>query len=323
MKIVASAVAILLSGAVLAPTGQAQGFPTKPVRIVVPYTAAGPVDFVARTLQPRLQELWGQTVLIDNRPGASAMLGSEQVSKAPPDGYTLLLGSVQTHAMNVATIRKMLYDPDRDFTPITQTSRANWMIAATPALGARTPREWVDAIKAQPGRLSYGSSGVGGLSHLAFEMLAAELGMRAIHVPYKGTGPAVTDVLSGTLHMVMGDQSTILPHVRAGKIVPIAMTGNVRSPLLPDVPTIAETLMPGFDAQAWQGIWGPPGMAPDLARKIGADIVAAVQSPGVADRLRAAGSEPVGTTPDAFAGFVRREIERWTGAGRKAGIQPE
>ena len=153
--------------------------------------------------------------------------------------------------------------------------------------------------------------------------LSAELGVKVTHVPYKGTSQAVTDVLSGSIHMVMGDQSTILQHVRAGKLIALAMTGNVRSPLLPDVPTVSETLMPGFDVQAWQGIWGPPGMNTELVRRINEDFVRAVRSPDVVERLRVSGSEAVGSSAPEFHAFIRREIERWTDAGKKAGIQPE
>jgi tripartite-type tricarboxylate transporter receptor subunit TctC len=301
----------------------AQEFPVKPVRIVIPYTAGGPVDTVGRNLQGRLGEIWKQPVILDNKPGASAMIGSEFVAKAPPDGYTLLLGGVQTHAMNVATVKKMLYDPVRDFTPITQTTRANWILVTHPSVPARTPAELVTLLKANPGKYTYASSGVGGAAHLAMAMLSAELGLQLVHAPYKGTAQAVTDTVSGQVHMVMGDQSVVLPHVRAGRLNAIAMTGDVRSPLVPELPTISETLSKGFDVQAWQGLWGPPGMPRDLAQRINAAVVQALKTPEVTERLRAVGSETVGSSIPEFEAFVQREITRWTGAGKRAGIEPE
>ena len=301
----------------------AQDYPTRPIRIIIPYTAGGPVDFVARTMQSRLQEILRQPIVIENKPGASAMIGPEFVSKAAPDGYTLLLGGVQTHAMNVATVKKMLYDPVRDFTPVTQTTRVNWMIAAHPSFPAKTPAELVSVVRAQPEKYTYGSSGVGGASHLGFAMLSAELGMQLVHAPYKGTGQAVTDTVSGQIQLVMGDSSTIVPHVKAGRLNAIAMTGDTRSPATPDVPTISETILRGYDVQAWQGIWGPPGMSRELATRINAAFVQTLRSPEIVERLRASAAEPVGSSVAEFEGFVKREIDRWTTAGKKANIAPE
>lgn len=317
-RIVAWALAGLLAGG-----AAAQEFPGKPVRIVVPYPPAGSVDFIARVLQPKLQEEWRAGVIVDNRAGASGMIGSDFVAKAVPDGYTLLLGGVQTHAMNAGVIRKMPYDPLRDFTPITQSTRANWILVANPSVGVKTPAEMVAAIRAQPDKFTYASSGVGSAAHLAFSLLAAELKLRVVHVPYKGIGPGINDTLSGQVQFVMGDQSTLLPHVKSGKLVPIAMTGSARSPLIPELPTIAETLVPGFDVQAWQGIWGPPGMNPALVRQINVAIVRAVRAPDTAERLRASGVEPVGSSVEEFSAFAQRELGRWTDAARKANVEPE
>jgi tripartite-type tricarboxylate transporter receptor subunit TctC len=301
----------------------AQEYPNRPVRIVVPYPPAGSVDFVARSLQAKLQEIWRQAVIVENRAGASGTIGSDLVAKAAPDGYTLLLGGTQTHAMNVGMIRNMPYDPVRDFTPITQTTRADWILAAHPSTGVATPADLVAAIRAQPGKFSYASSGVGSAAHLAFSMLAAELGMNLIHVPYKGIAPGVTDTVSGRVSFIMGDQSTLLPHVRGGRLKAIAMTGGVRSTAIPELPTLAETVSPGFDIQAWQGIWGPPGMSAALARSINAAIVATLRAQETTARLRAAGVEPVGSGVDEFAEFVKREVVRWVAAAKKANVEPE
>ena len=315
-------VAAMQSGAALAQqsSSQSASWPPRPVRVVVPYTAGGPVDFIIRTLQPRLLEIWGQPVVIENRAGAAAQIGGEYVMRQPADGLTLLLGGVQTHAMVVGTVKKMLYDPIKDFTPVTQTTRANWMLVVHPSIPVNTPAEWMALVRASPGKYTYGSSGIGSVAHLAFESLAAELGLKLLHSPYKGTSQAAADTVAGSINMVMGDQSTLVPLVKAGRLRAIAMTGN---PGLPEVPTLAETLVRGFDAQAWQGVWGPAGMNAELVKKINADFARAVRSPDVMERLRASGVEPVGSGVEEFDRFVKREIATWTSAAKKAGIEPE
>ena len=317
LKLLAGALALCASCAL------AQDFPARPVRIVVPYPPAGSVDFVARTLQIKLQEIWRQAVIVDNRAGASGMIGSDLVAKALPDGYTLLLGGTQTHAMNAGVIRKMPYDPIRDFTPITQTTSANWILAAHPSTGVKTPADLVAIVRAQPDKFSYASSGIGSAAHLAFSLLAAQLDLKIIHVPYKGIGAGITDTVGGRVSFVMGDQSTLLPQVRSARLHAIAMTGALRSALLPEVPTIAESILPGFDIQAWQGIWAPAGMSAGLARQINTAVVRALRAPDTAERLRASGVEPVGSSIEEFAEFARQEVARWTDAAKKANIEPE
>jgi tripartite-type tricarboxylate transporter receptor subunit TctC len=314
----AAAIALMTGAA-----GSAFAYPDKPIQLVVPYPAGGSVDFIARVLQPQLQEALGQTVIIDNRGGASGMIGSAVVAKAAPDGYTILLGGVQTHAMNAAVIKNMLYDSLKDFTPIIETTRANWILAANPATGIRTPADLVRVAKANPDTLTYASSGNGSAAHLAFSLLASELGLRITHIPYKGIAQGITDALSGEVKLVMGDQSTLLQHVKAGNLIAVAMTGNARSPLLPEVPTIAETIVPGFDVQAWQGIWGPPGMAPELTAKINAAFQKALTNPATVERLTAGGVNPSGGSVDKFTKFTRAEYERWTETARKANITPQ
>jgi tripartite-type tricarboxylate transporter receptor subunit TctC len=301
----------------------AQEFPARPVRLIVPYPAASTSDIIGRILAQKLQETWRQPVVTENRPGGSAMIGSDIVAKAAPDGHVLLLGGAQSHAMNVATIKKMLYDPTRDFTPITQTSRANWLLVAHPSVPAKTPKELVALIRSSPGKFSYGSSGTGGVAHLAFEMLAAEFGLQILHSPYKGGPQAAADIVAGRIQLMMGDQATLLALIKAGRLNAVAVTGNVRVSGLPDVPTIAETLVAGFDVQAWQGIWAPAGMNPALAKRLNADFVRVLRMPDVIERLQASGLDPVGTSAEEFAAFIQREIRFWTGAARKAGIEPE
>ncbi len=285
--------------------------------------AASTSDIIGRILAQRLQEVWRQPVIVEAKPGASGMIGSEFVAKAPSDGHVLLLGGAQTHAMNVATIKKMPYDPVPDFTPITQTSRANWLIAVHPSVAAKTPKELFALVRSNPGKYSYGSSGSGGVSHLAFEVLSAEFGLQLLHSPYKGGPQAAVDLVAGRIQMMMGDQATLLSLIKSGRLVAIAATGSVRASGLPDVPTVAETLLPGFDVQAWQGIWAPAGMSPDLVKKLNADFVRVLRMPEVVERLQASGVEPVGSSVEEFTSFIRRETAFWVGAARKAGIEPE
>lgn len=323
-RILFATCALLLACFGIAPVAAtAADFPDRPVRLIVPYPTGGSVDFIARLVAMQLSEVWGQTVVVDNRGGASGMIGSSAVAKAKPDGYTLLLGGVQTHAMNSGVIKSMLYDPIKDFTPISQTTRANWVLVASPKRNVKTPAELIALIRAQPGKITFGSSGNGSAAHLAFAMLSSELGIQVVHVPYKGIGQAITDVLSGQVDLVMGDQSTLIPHIAAGKLIPIAMTGNVRSSLLPGVPTLAETISPGFDVQAWQGIWGPPGMDPALVQTINAGIMKSLSSPSLVEKMKASGVDSTPTPVLQFDKFTKSEFDRWTGAARKANISPE
>lgn len=308
---------------IAAATSASAAYPERTIRLVVPYPAGGSVDFIARVLQPKLQDVLGQTVIIENRGGASGMIGSSAVAKAEPDGYTLLLGGVQTHAMNAAVIKTMMYDSLKDFTPIIETTAANWILAANPKFGIKTPADLVKVAKAKPDGLTYASSGKGSAAHLAFSLLASDLGISIVHVPYKGIAQGITDTLGGQVSMVMGDTSTLLQHIQSGALVAVAMTGDERSPMLPNVPTIAETLIPGFDVRAWQGIWGPPGMSPELTKTINAAFQKVLSDPAVAERLKAGGVNPIGGSVEQFNKFTRSEYERWTATARKANITPE
>lgn len=302
---------------------RANSYPDKPITLIVPYPAGGSMDFAARALQPQLQEVFRQPVIIDNRGGASGMIGSSAAAKAKPDGYTIILGNVQTHAMNSAVIKNMLYDPVKDFTPIIQTTRSNWLLAANPNTGIRTPADFVKIVREQPDRLTYASSGNGSTAHLAFSLLASELGLRLTHIPYKGVAQGISDTLSGHVNLVMGDQSTLMEHVKSGKLIAVAMTGKDRSTLLPDVPTIAETIVPGFDVQSWHGIWGPAGMDAATTKTINGALQKVLAHPATAERLRAAGVDPAGGSVEDFAKFSKAEVERWIGVARKANVTPE
>jgi tripartite-type tricarboxylate transporter receptor subunit TctC len=302
------------------PSALAQAFPDRPVRLVVPYPAGGPVDFIARSIQPELAKVWGQPVVIDNIGGGSGMIGGVAVSRSKPDGYTLLIGGVQTHAMNAGVIRTMPYHPLKDFTPIIQTTSVPWLIVANTSLGIRTPEEMIAAIRAKPGHFSYASSGIGSAAHLTFASLLNQVGAKALHVPYKGTAQAIQDVIGGQVHFGMADENTVMPHIRAGSLVAIASAGKERLADSPNLPTLGEKALPGFEMQPWHVIYGPANMDPELVKTIAGGIRKALEAPGLKERLKGAG---VQVTPAQPEPMVTREYERWVRAARDANVVPE
>lgn len=298
----------------------AQSFPDKPVRLVVPYPAGGPVDFVARSIGPELAKVWGKPVVIDNIGGGSGMIGGVAVSRSRPDGYTLLIGGVQTHAMNAGVIREMPYHPLKDFTPIMQVTSVPWMIVANTALGIKTPEEMIAAMRAKPGQYTYASSGMGSAAHLTFSTLFKNVDAKALHVPYKGTAQAIQDVIAGQVSFGMADEHTVMPHIRSGRLVAIASTGKERLADFSNLPTIGEKAVPGFEMQPWHVIYGPPKMEPELVKTIAAGITKALQAPGLKEKLKSAG---VLVTPAQPEPMVTQEYERWVRAAREANVVPE
>ena len=265
--------ALAVSGAALA-----QPYPSKPVRLIVPFPPGGAVDFYARVVQQPLSEALGTTVVIENKAGASGMLGIDAVAKAPPDGYTLGLGNIASLAINAGIYDKMPYDPAKDLTPITHTIDVNYALVVHPSLPVKTVAELVAYAKANPGKVAYGSAGSGSLPHLAMESFKAATGTQIVHVPYKGGGPMVTDLLGGTVQVVIADQANLMPHVKSGKLRAIAVASPKRSSQYSDLPTIGDTL-PGFQAVAWNGLVGPPGLPPDVVAKLNAAVVKVMAQP--------------------------------------------
>ena len=302
------------------PSTLAQSFPNKPVRLVVPYPAGGPVDFIARSLQPGLAKIWGQPVVIDNVGGGSGMIGGVAVSRSKPDGYTLLIGGVQTHAMNAGVIRNMPYHPLKDFTPILQVTSVPWVIVANTSLGIRTPEDMIAAVRAKPDHYSYASSGIGSAAHLTFASLLNQAGAKAVHVPYKGTAQAIFDVIGGQVSFGMADEHSVVQHIRSGSLTAIASAGKERLTDFPNLPTLGEKALPGFEMQPWHVIYGPPDMDPDLVKTIAAGIAQALETPGLKDKLKGAG---VLVTPAHPQAMVTREYERWVRAAREANVVPE
>jgi tripartite-type tricarboxylate transporter receptor subunit TctC len=310
--------ALLALGVLSAPLSAAAAFPDKPIRLVVPFPPGGAVDFFARVVQPALSEALGQPIVIENRGGAGGMVGAGAVAQAPADGHTLLLGNIASLAINVGIYPKMPYDPRKDFTHIVRTVDVHYVMAVHPSVPARTVTEFIAHAKAQGGKLAYGSAGNGSLPHLGTELFKSMTGTQMTHVPYKGGGPMVTDLLGGQIQLAIGDQANLMPHVQTGKLRALAVATARRSSSLPDIPTVAETL-PGFEATAWQGLVGPAGLPPEVTRKLNEAFNRVMALPAVRDKLLAAGLVPVGGTPEQFNRFIDSEIVKWTRTAKEVG----
>jgi tripartite-type tricarboxylate transporter receptor subunit TctC len=312
-----AALALVVSGAALA-----QPYPSKPIRLIVPFPPGGAVDFYARVVQQPLSDALGTTVVIENKAGASGMVGIDAVAKAPPDGYTLGLGNIASLAINAGIYDRMPYDPAKELTPITHTIDVNYALVVHPSVPARTVSELVAYAKANPGKVAYGSAGSGSLPHLAMESFKAATGTEIVHVPYKGGGPMVTDLLGGTVQVVIADQANLMPHVKSGKLRAIAVASPTRSPQYPDLPTIGDTL-PGFQAVAWNGLVGPAGLPPDIVAKLHAAVVKVMAQPDVTAKLNGGGLDVVGDMPDEFGRFIRSEIAKWSAIAKKVGAKAD
>ena len=307
--------------------GQAQGqsarnYPAKPIRTIVPYQPGGIADTLARLVSQRLNTAWGQTVLVENRPGGSTNIGSELVARAAPDGYTLLWSGI-ANSVAPALFPKLPYDPIRDFVWITNLAKVPILIAVHPVLPVRTTRELIALAKAKPGELLYGSSGIATSGHLGAELLMDMTGTRMIHVPYKGAAGVLVDVLSGQLAIYLGAIASPLPHVKAGRLRALAVTTVARSPAAPDIPTLDEQGYKGFEFSTWYAISAPAGTPADIVAKLNTEIVRIVRQPDLRDRLAAEGSVVVGDSPEEFTAFVKTEIARWGKVVKQAGIKAD
>ena len=322
-SLIAAAPSVALAFAVAGapPAVAADAFPSKPVRIVVPFTPGGSTDILARAIGQKLGEAWGQPVIVENKPGAGGNVGVELVAKAPPDGHTIVMGHIGTFAANPALYKALPYDPVKDFAPITLVAMVPNVLVVGPSVKARTLGELVAYAKANPGKLDYGSGGNGSAAHLATEYFKLRTGVDVQHVPYKGTGPAVADLLGGQIGMMITGALPLMQHVKAGRLRALAVASPKRLAILPDVPTIAESGYPGFAAVQWYGLFAPAGTPKDVVAKIHRDAVAALRDPAVAERLASEGAEPVGDTPEQFGAFVKSEIELWGKVIRESGAK--
>ena len=315
-------VAVLFAGGLLWQHAAFAHYPVKPVHIVVPYPAGGAVDAFARVLSQKLSELWGQQVVVDNRPGASTMIGAEQVAKSPADGYTLLLTAELTLVTVPHLHEKIPYDPLKDFAPITALVSATQALVVNPSLAINTVKDLLALAKTKPGELTYGSFGIGSTGHLNMEMLQAMTGVRFNHIPYNGAGPAMNDVIGGHIGFMFAALSIVKGNVNAGKLRMIGVGSDHRSKEFPEVPTLAESGVPGFEAKSWFGLVAPAGTPPDIIRKINQDVTKVISAPEFSkEYLTAQGLEPILGTPDQFAAFIRTETVKWGKVVKEADIK--
>ena len=304
----------------LCPAAGAAGYPEKVIRIVVPYLPGGGADITARSIAQKLSERWGQSVIIDHRAGASGMVGADVVAKAPPDGYTLMVSASAEAALNVALFPKMAYDPVRDFAPITLATVTPIALVVHPSAPIKSVKEYIAIARAQPGSMTFGSIGAGSTHHFAGEWLKMLTKIDMVHVPYKGSGPLIIDLLGGQIPSGFGTLLPALQHVKAGKLRALAVTTQKRAPLLPDVPALAETL-PGFDVSQWNAVWAPTATPKDVLDKLSTEITRIVQSPDYKARMTEQGSEAVGNSPLELAIFQKAEIDKYRKIAQQANIK--
>ncbi len=298
-------------------------YPERPVRIIVGYSPGGLPDTVARIVAQRLGEKWGQQVIVENRPGANTVVAADLVIKSAPDGYTLMVTDSSTVAINPFIYQKLAYDPMRDLTPISLTARAPLFLAAHPSVPANTLQEFVSLAKAKPGGLSYGSSGIGSTHHLCMESMKSTLGVDVVHIPYKGTGQSVPALIGGQVAVLFSAYPSLAGYVKQGQLKLLAVNSEKRSSLAPDVPTIAETLIPGFDFAPTIGVLGPAGMAPELVAKISADVAEVVKLPATVEHMQKIGIEAAGGSAADYAALLRADTDRYGKAVKAAGVKPE
>ena len=312
--------ALLAALIVVAGNAQAQTYPAKAVRVVVPYSAGGPLDDVMRVVGHRLTEMWGQSVVVDKRTGAGGSIGAEFVAKAVPDGYTLLLGNAGPMTINPGLQKKLAYDVARDFAPVSQLTASPMVLVVHPSLPVKTVPDLVRLAKARPGQLVYASAGIGNLQHLAMEEVQARAGIRMNHVPYKGAPPALIDVMSGQIDLMFANIVGVLQHIKSGKVRAVAVSSVKRAAVLPDVPSIEDTFA-GFDATGWTGVFAPAATPKEIVAKLHADITSVLARPDIRERFGEQGAEVVAGTPEQLAAFVRRESALYAKIIQSSGIK--
>ena len=316
MKSLVGMVALaMLSGAALA-----QNYPARSIRFVIGFSPGGGTDVVTRLIADRMTEAMKQPVLVDNRPGAASNIAAELVAHAPADGYTIFMGTIST-ATNRTLYRKLKYDALKDFVPITQVLSTPFLLAVHPSLPVDNVRQFIAFAKARPGELNYGSAGSGSGSHLFAEMFRGMTGLNYVHVPYKGAGPATTALLAGEMMFKFDNIVTTLPMARSGKLRALAVTTLTRSSAAPEIPTVAESGVPGYDANAWFGVFAPAGTPPEIIARLNAEIVKILKQPQVRQKLLSVGGDPVGNTPEEFGKFFRSEVDKWGKVIRAANLQ--
>ena len=304
-----------------AATASAQSYPVKQIRFVVPFPPGGPADILSRTIGQSLAETWAQQVVIDNRAGAGGNIGAEIVAKAPPDGYTMLMGFVGTHAINSSLYRTLPFDAVKDFEPVALVAVVTIILVVHPSVPVKTVKELIALAKARPGELSFGSPGNGTPQHLAGELFNTMTSVKMVHVPYKGAVPALTDLLGGRLSMIFSSMPPALPHVQSGKLRALGVTSATRSPAAPDVPTIAQSGLKGYEVINWYGVLVPAKTPKEIVGKLNGEVVRIMNLPAVKERLAAQGAETFTSTPEKFADMIRTETEKWAKVVKFSGAQ--
>ncbi len=314
---------MLAALALSAAAAHAEVYPARPIRMIVAYPPGGGTDIVGRMIAQKLGETLGQSVIVENRGGASGNIGTELTARAAPDGYTVLMGNVAPNAINVSLFKNLPFDPVADFAPVSLVASTPNVLVVNPSTPARTVKEVVALAKARPGTLNFASAGVGSSSHLAGELFRILAGADIVHVPYKGAGPAMIDVLSGRIQLYFATMPAAMPHVKSGKLAPIAVTSAKRSQALPELPTVAESGVPGYEASTWYGVLAPAHTPSAVIARLHAEIVRILAEPELRARLADQGFEPVGNSPEEFGAYIKSEIAKWGKVIRDAGIRPE
>ena len=301
----------------------AQSYPSRPIRMIVPFPAAGATDILARVVSVKLAEAVKQQVVVDNRAGAGGTIGSRIAADAQPDGYTIVMGTTSTHAIGPSLYSKRPYDALKDFTALTGIATSPTILMVAAAVPAKSVKELVALARAKPGQLNFGSSGIGTQFHLSGELLKLLAGIDIVHIPYKGTALVYPDMFSGQISILFDVPPVALPFIKAGRIRALGVSGSKRAPVLPDVPTIHEAGVPGYDADLWFGLWGPPGMRPAQMQRLNAEVVKLLQSADTRQRFADLGAEPTGGTPQQFQAFVRNEIGKWEKVVKASGARAD
>jgi len=314
-------IAAFLTGLVLAAASAAaaaQAWPSKPIKWIVPFAPGGTTDILARTVSEKLSPALGVPVVVDNKPGAGGGVGAELVARAAPDGYTIMGGTISTHAINASLYKDLPYDPIKDFVPITMIARVPNMLVVNPGVPAKDVKELIVLLKANPGKYTFASSGNGTSQHLSGELFKTMAGVDMQHIPYKGSPPALQDVVGGQVTMTFDNITTAWPLAKAGKLKALAVTTAERSDIAPDVPTLAESGLPGFEVGSWQGVFAPAGTPPAIVKRLNAEIVKILAMPDVREKLGALGAEIVADSPEHFAVIVKAEVAKWSDVVKKS-----
>jgi len=315
-------VVIVLASLAFAPPAGAQSYPVKPIKVVVPYAPGGNMEHWRGTLG-KVSQLLGQQLVMENRAGAGGNIGSDYAAKSPADGYTLVIGTIGTHAINASVYANMPYDPIRDFTPVVYLATMTNVAVVNPATPVKSIQEFIDYARANPGKLNFGSPGNGSSAHLTGEMFKQVTGVTMQHVPYKGSAPALMDLIAGRLDIMFDNIPTPLMHIRAGKLRGLAVTAAQRSPSLPELPTLAEAGVPGFDVSSWYGVYAPAGLPRDILMKLNKAFNEALQTPDIRNQLSGQGWTVVGGTPEQFAAHTQAEFDRWARVVKAANVRVE